>query len=82
MPATPAATFAEVEAAVADVDGWMTPGQARKLWSCARTVRSGGTIVEIGSFRGRSMIVLASAAEPGVDRHAARPPVRGTAPGA
>lgn len=67
MPATPAATFAEVEAAVADVDGWMTPGQARKLWSCARTVRSGGTIVEIGSFRGRSMIVLASAAEPGVE---------------
>lgn len=64
---TPAATtFDEVTHVVADVEGWMTPGQARRLWSCARTVRPGGTIVEIGSFRGRSMIVLASAAEPGV----------------
>jgi predicted O-methyltransferase YrrM len=67
MAPTPAATFDEVEAAVADVEGWMTPGQARRLWSCARTVRPGGRIVEIGSFRGRSTIVLASAADPGVE---------------
>lgn len=60
-------TFADVEVAVADVEGWMTPAQARRLWGCARTVRPGGRIVEIGSFRGRSMIVLASAAEPGVE---------------
>jgi len=65
---TPAATtFDEVQDVVADVEGWMTPGQARRLWTCARTVRPGATIVEIGSFRGRSMIVLASAAEPGVE---------------
>jgi len=65
---TPAATtFDEVQGVVADVEGWMTPGQARRLWTCARTVRPGRTIVEIGSFRGRSMIVLASAAEPGVE---------------
>ena len=64
---TPAATtFDEVRAVVADVEGWMTPGQAQRLWTCARTVRPGRQIVEIGSFRGRSMIVLASAAEPGV----------------
>ncbi|WP_426573007.1 class I SAM-dependent methyltransferase [Aquihabitans sp. McL0605] len=67
MPTTPATTFDEVQAVVADVEGWMTPGQARRLWTCARTVRPGRTIVEIGSFRGRSMIVLASAAEAGVD---------------
>ena len=67
MAPTPAATFDEVEAAVADVEGWMTPGQARRLWSCARTVRSGGRVVEIGSFRGRSTIVLASAADPAVE---------------
>jgi hypothetical protein len=45
----------------------MTPGQARRLWTCARTVRPGRKVVEIGSFRGRSMIVLASAASEGVE---------------
>ena len=67
MSTSPATTFDEVQVAVADVEGWMTPGQARRLWTCARTVRPGRRIVEIGSFRGRSMIVLASAAEPGVE---------------
>jgi predicted O-methyltransferase YrrM len=66
-PTVPARTFEEVEAVVADVEGWMTSAQARRLWSCARTVPAGGTIVEIGSFRGRSMIVLASAAEADVE---------------
>ena len=63
MTTTPASTFDEVQRAVADVEGWMTPGQARRLWTCARVVPTGGQIVEIGSFRGRSMIVLASAAD-------------------
>lgn len=67
MSAVPATTFDEVQVAVADVEGWMTSGQARRLWTCARTVATGATIVEIGSFRGRSMIVLASAAEVGVE---------------
>ncbi len=67
MSSSPATTFEAVQVAVADVEGWMTPGQARRLWTCSRTVRPGGLIVEIGSFRGRSMIVLASAAEPGVE---------------
>ena len=67
MSTPTAATFDEVQAIVADVEGWMTPGQARRLWTCARTVRPGRRIVEIGSFRGRSMIVLASAAEAGVE---------------
>lgn len=66
MTTTPATTFEEVESVVADVEGWMTPGQARKLWACAKSVAPDGQIVEIGSFRGRSMIVLASAAAPGV----------------
>ena len=61
-----ATTFDEVTSVVADVEGWMTPGQARRLWTTARTVPVGGQIVEIGSFRGRSMIVLASAASDGV----------------
>ncbi len=49
----------------ADVEGWMTPGQARLLWDWRRAVRAGGRIVEIGSFRGRSMIVLARRSAPG-----------------
>ncbi|MEO6627377.1 MAG: class I SAM-dependent methyltransferase [Aquihabitans sp.] len=67
MPPTPARTFDEVQAVVEDVEGWMTPGQAKLLWTSARSVPPGGTVVEIGSFRGRSMIVLASAANLGVD---------------
>jgi predicted O-methyltransferase YrrM len=38
----------------------MTEGQARRLASAAARVPAGGRIVEIGSFRGRSTIVLAS----------------------
>ncbi len=49
-------------ARVADVEGWMTDAQGRRLHACAGLVRAGGTIVEIGSFRGRSAIVLALAA--------------------
>lgn len=52
---------------IADVDGWMTDAQAGRLWDAARRVPEGGRIVEIGSFRGRSAIVLASAAADGVE---------------
>jgi len=50
----------------AHVDGWMTDGQGLRLYAAAARVRSNGQIVEIGSFRGRSTIVLASAAPPDV----------------
>jgi predicted O-methyltransferase YrrM len=52
----------EIVAAVADVEGWMTPAQAARLWRCAAAVPDGGRIVEIGSFRGRSLIVLTQTA--------------------
>jgi predicted O-methyltransferase YrrM len=58
--------LAAVTARVADVEGWMSPGQASTLYDAARRCPAGGTIVEIGSFRGRSTIVLASAAAPDV----------------
>jgi hypothetical protein len=45
----------------------MSPGQASTLYEAAVNCPDGGTIVEIGSFQGRSTIVLASAAAPGVD---------------
>ena len=54
-------TFEEAWAAVAEVQGWMTKGQAEALYDAASRCPPGGTIVEIGSFHGRSIIVLASA---------------------
>lgn len=56
------ADFDAALAAVEDVEGWLSPGQARVLWERARAVRPGGRIVEIGSYRGRSAIMLARAA--------------------
>ncbi len=60
MPCRP--SFAEVLSRVADVEGWMTEDQAWRLYERSSDLGEGATIVEIGSFRGRSMIVLASAA--------------------
>ncbi len=52
-----------------DIEGWMTDGQAALLWSSATALGerrpTGGRvpqIVEIGSYRGRSMTILAAAA--------------------
>ncbi len=59
--------FATTLASVADVEGWMSDGQARRLWDRAAAVPPGGRIVEIGSFRGRSAIVLAHAAASDVE---------------
>ena len=44
----------------------MTPAQGARLWDAAAGVRPGGVIVEIGSYRGKSAIVMASAAAEGV----------------
>jgi len=55
--------FEQTLATVRDVEGWLTDAQARMLWNRAQTLPAGSQIVEIGSFRGRSAIVLARAAE-------------------
>lgn len=62
-------------AAVANVEGWMTAAQGRRLHACGTAVPADGLVVEIGSFRGRSAIVLALAAPPSarivcIDPHA------------
>lgn len=59
--------FSDAWAAVASVDGWMTEGQGRSLFEAARACPVGGRIVEIGSFQGRSTIVLALGADPTVE---------------
>jgi hypothetical protein len=68
-------TFDEAWAAVSGVAGWMTRGQGEALYVAAAQCPPGGRIVEIGSFQGRSTIVLASAAPEGttvfaIDPHA------------
>lgn len=67
MTSPPAPTFEDALARVADVEGWMTEDQARTLWDGAGRLEPPATIVEIGSFRGRSAIVLAMAAPEGVE---------------
>jgi len=54
-------TFEAALAAVEGVEGWLSDGQARRLWDRAEGVPPDGLIVEIGSYRGRSAIVLARA---------------------
>jgi len=64
---TPSTSFSDTFASIAEVDGWMTEGQARRLWDRATALHLGARIVEIGSYHGRSAIVLATAAPAGVE---------------
>ncbi|HYP47630.1 MAG TPA: class I SAM-dependent methyltransferase [Thermoleophilaceae bacterium] len=59
--------FDSARDAVDGVKGWMSTDQARRLWDAASRLRAPARIVEIGSFHGRSTIVLRRAAEPGVE---------------
>lgn len=56
-----------VRALVREVEGWLTDAQIARLHDAARRAPADGRIVEIGSFRGRSTIVLASSALPSVE---------------
>jgi SAM-dependent methyltransferase len=49
------------------VNGWLTEAQAQRLWSRAAELAPPARIVEIGSFQGRSTIVLARSAADGVE---------------
>ena len=60
-------SFPDVLAGIADVEGWLTDEQARRLHERAWELQDDAQIVEIGSFRGRSLIVLASAAPAGTE---------------
>lgn len=61
--------------ATAAVEGWLTRAQAERLWERAAALEAPARVVEIGSYRGRSAIVLALAAPPAgeviaIDPHA------------
>jgi predicted O-methyltransferase YrrM len=60
-------TFAQTFDDVADVQGWMTEAQAHRLWDRAQELDPPAQIVEIGSYQGRSAIVLGRAATDGVE---------------
>ena len=69
--------FEEVKRLIADVDGWLTVDEARMLYDAARACTGRGVIVEIGSWKGKSTIVLARGSRAGngvpvyaVDPHA------------
>ena len=51
--------------APADIEGWLTDAQADRLRAAAQRLDGGATVVEIGSFRGKSAVVLAAAAPAG-----------------
>jgi methyltransferase family protein len=59
-------SFDAVFESIEPVQGWLTRAQAQRLWSAAGRLDGSARIVEIGSYHGRSAIVLASAAAPGV----------------
>jgi Methyltransferase domain len=68
-------SFESAFAVARPMEGWLTEAQARRLWERAREVPTGGLVVEIGSFRGRSAVVMASALADGarlvaIDPHA------------
>ena len=69
------AAFAEAYAAAEPVEGWLSEDQAQRLWERAAGLPAGALMVEIGSYRGRSAIVLAAGAPEGtrvvaIDPHA------------
>jgi hypothetical protein len=57
-------SFEEVWSDVQFFPGWLTADQARRLWECARDLPPAATVVEIGSYQGRSGSVLAAAVAP------------------
>lgn len=60
-------SFEQAFAAADAVEGWLTEAQAHRLWERAAELQPGAVAVEIGSFRGRSAVVLASALPDGAE---------------
>ena len=57
--------FAEVRHRIARIQGWLGDAEARALYEAARACTGRGVIVEIGSWKGKSTICLASGSRDG-----------------
>jgi predicted O-methyltransferase YrrM len=57
----------DLNGALEGVEGWFSPEQVARVAARAAEAPAGGRIVEIGSFRGRSMIAIARSAPEGVE---------------
>ena len=66
-------SFEQVFASITQVQGWMTRAQAERLWAAAERLEAPARIVEIGSYHGRSAIILTSAAAGGIEVYAIDP---------
>ena len=67
--------------AVADIDGWLTPGESALLFDLARRCPANAVVVEIGSWRGKSTVLLASGVRSSGGRVFAIDPHEGTTAG-
>jgi len=56
--------LARARTAADTVEGWLTPAEGELLFSLAAACPAGGTIVEIGSWKGKSTTWLAEGADP------------------
>lgn len=65
--------FEQVWRIASKIDGWLTESQGRTLFEAAKQVHAPHRIVEIGSHLGRSTVIIALGAHPGVRVHAVDP---------
>jgi predicted O-methyltransferase YrrM len=57
--------FAEVKQRIARIQGWLGDAEAKALYDAARACTGRGAILEIGSWKGKSTICLASGSRDG-----------------
>jgi predicted O-methyltransferase YrrM len=67
VPSSDDTAVTDLEKALDGVEGWFSPEQVARVVERASQVPPTGRIVEIGSFRGRSMIAIARSAPQGVE---------------
>ena len=67
MPSNDDSSVTTLDRALEGVEGWFSPDQVARVAARAAEVPPTGRIVEIGSFRGRSMVAMALSAPEGAE---------------